>query len=233
MEDSKTPKTRARKAKSEAAVSALSISIFDLSGKQVKSVDIPAEIFDVKVNHTLLTQYIRVYNANQRQGNASTKGRSEVNGSTKKIYRQKGTGRARHGSKKPQNFIGGGVAGGPKPKDYSLRMNKKQKKQALFTALTSKARKNSISGFATDITEMEPKTAKMSTLLKNIGIHNNKVLVVASEMKKNGLVLASRNIPNVDLIQARNINPYEVMTHDRIIFVEDALTILKDHFLKA
>jgi large subunit ribosomal protein L4 len=106
--------------------------------KKEKIIDFPKEMFESIENKPLLAQAVRVYLANQRQGNASTKTRGEVHGTTKKVYKQKGTGRARHGAKKAPIFVGGGIAGGPKPRDYSLKLNKQQKKIALICALTLK-----------------------------------------------------------------------------------------------
>src|SRR3990172_10626024 len=117
----------------------LTLPVYGVDGKEKTPADLQKEIFSVEVNPRLLAQYVRVYLANQRQGNASTKTRGEVTGSTRKIYRQKGTGNARHGSIKAPIFVGGGITFGPKPRDYSLKMNKKQKTLALFSSLTVKA----------------------------------------------------------------------------------------------
>src|SRR3989339_216040 len=105
----------------------LSVRVFSIDGKEKKTIELNKNIFDVKVSPSLLAQAVRVYLANQRAGTASSKTRSEVVGSTRKIYRQKGTGKARHGSLKAPIFVGGGVVGGPKPRDFSLKINKKQK----------------------------------------------------------------------------------------------------------
>src|SRR3989338_9847754 len=106
----------------------------------------PKEIFAVEASPRLLAQYVRVYLANRRQGTASAKTRAEVKGSTRKIYKQKGTGKARHGDIKAPIFIGGGVVGGPIPRDFSLKFNKKQKRKVLFYALTLKLKQKDIFG---------------------------------------------------------------------------------------
>lgn len=210
----------------------LQISVYDLSGKEVKQIDLSKDLFDTKINKQLLAQYMRVYLANQRQGTASTKHRSEVVGSTKKIYRQKGTGNARHGSRKAPIFVGGGVQAGPKPRDYSLSMNKKQKRQALLASLSLKAQEGAITGLANEAVDMKIKTKDFATFISKSGHDNVKTLVVLSEVKKNGLVMSARNIENITIAQATTINPYMLLNSKKIIFVEDALTKLEDHFLK-
>ena len=116
----------------------LNIDVFDIKGKNVGSISLPESIFKAKVNPQVVAQAVRVYLANQRQGTSSTKTRGEVQGSTRKIYRQKGTGRARHGSIRAPIFVHGGVAFGPKPRDFSLKIPSKIKQQALFSAFSSK-----------------------------------------------------------------------------------------------
>ena len=108
----------------------LTIPVYGLDGKEKGAAELPKEIFTVEASPKLLAQYVRVYLVNRRQGTASTKTRGEVSGSTRKIYKQKGTGKARHGDIKAPIFTGGGVVGGPKPQDYSLKLNKKQTKKA-------------------------------------------------------------------------------------------------------
>ena len=219
-----------RKAKKESVD--MNISVYDLTGKEVKQLTLSEEMFAADINPQVLAQYVRVYLANQRQGTASTKHRSEVVGTTKKVYRQKGTGNARHGSKKAPIFVGGGVQAGPKPRDYSLSMNKKQKRQALFAALTKKAQEGVIAGLANEAVDMKVKTKDFAAFITKAGYENTKTLVVLPELKKSGLVLSARNVPNVELVQVTNINPYMLLNTKKVVFVEDALTKLADHFLK-
>ena len=126
--------------------SGLTVPVYDIKGKEKGTLILPKEAFAVSVKPQLLAQAVRVYQFNRRQGTASTKTRGEVTGSTRKIYRQKGTGRARHGDIKAPIFVGGGIVGGPKPKDYSLGINKKQKTKAFFGALTLKLKEKNILG---------------------------------------------------------------------------------------
>lgn len=224
-----TKKVTSKKPKQEVS---LQIAVYDLTGKEVKQISLSKDLFDTKVNKQVLAQYMRVYLANQRQGTASTKHRSEVVGSTKKIYRQKGTGNARHGARKAPIFVGGGVQAGPKPRDYSLNMNKKQKRQALFASLSVKAQEGAIAALANEAVDMNIKTKDFATFISKSGHENVKTLVILPEVKKNGLVMSARNIENITIAQATTINPYMLLNSKKIIFVEDALTKLEDHFLK-
>src|SRR6185437_7247197 len=124
--------------KEKSKVAPVSVDVVGIDGKVTGKIALPGEIFGEKLNKALLAQAVRVYLANQRQGNASTKTRGEVDGSTRKIYRQKGTGRARHGSVRAPIFVHGGIAHGPKPRDFSLTMPQKMKQKALFSALSTK-----------------------------------------------------------------------------------------------
>lgn len=225
-----TAKKPAAKKESK-AVKGLSIKMFALDGAEKEPVQVSEEIFGQKENKALIAQYIRVYLQNQRMGTANAKTRGEVIGSTRKIYRQKGTGGARHGSNKANIFRGGGVTFGPTPRDYSLDMNKKQKKQALFISLSMKMKENAIVGLEGSSLEIKPKTKDVSAFLKSLKIDTKKVLVVLPAVTKNGLMLSARNIPNVEITQSSTVNPYAVLNNKHIVFVGDALKTLESHFL--
>ncbi len=211
--------------------SGLSVSLYDLEGKEKGKIDLPKEIFTTETNNNLLAQYVRVYLSNQRQGTASTKTRSEVKASTRKIYRQKGTGRARHGALSAPIFVGGGIAFGPKPKDYSLKLNKKQRRKAFFSALALSYKDGNIAAVVDETLQIKPKTKKFASLLKNANLNEKKILLVLPEMKKNNLVLASRNIPRLTLKDTKSLNAFDVLNSEKIIFVKQALDLLKSHFL--
>ncbi len=211
--------------------SRLSLEIFSMTGEVVKTVELPKEIFDYEANPIVLAQYIRVYQANQRQGNASTKTRGEVTGSTRKIYRQKGTGKARHGSIKAPIFVGGGVVGGPKPRDYSLKINKKQRNQALFGSLTLKQKDHSIFGFTYNTKSFTPKTKQVSEFLKKLGNKLRNILFVLPKLEKNNFILAARNIKNVTMIDGMSLNAYEVLKAHTILINIEALEIMKKQFI--
>src|SRR3989338_4919632 len=135
-----------KKTETKKSSAGLTIPVYDLNGKEKGTVELAKEIFAVEASPKLLAQYVRVYLANRRQGTASTKTRGEITGSTRKIYKQKGTGRDRHGDIKAPIFVGGGTVGGPKPRDYSLKFNKKQTKKALFYSLSLKFKEQGIFG---------------------------------------------------------------------------------------
>ena len=205
----------------------LSLSIYNIDGKETKTVDLPKEVFAVKVNPSLMTQAVRIYLTNQRQGNVKVKTRSEVIGSTRKIYRQKGTGKARHGAIKAPIFVGGGVAHGPKQKDYHLKFNKKEKKQALFSALSTKLKEKKIFGLEEKALTMKPKTKAVVNFLKNLKLIGKNNLVIMKKMEKNNLILAMRNISNLSFVDVNSLNPYLILKSSSLIFVENALEVFK------
>lgn len=210
----------------------LSVPLYDISGKETGAMSLPKDIFSTKANKDLLAQYIHVYRTNQRQGTASTKTRAEVNKTTKKIYRQKGTGRARHGAKSAPIFVGGGVTFGPRPRTFHASVNKKQRRQALFGALTLSLKEHNIVGLSDKAFTIEPKTKNIAQLLKKIEFEHKKVLFVFPKMENSNLTKAVRNIDSTSLIDAKSLNAYEVLNANKIMFVESALPILVEHFGK-
>ncbi|MEI6532245.1 MAG: 50S ribosomal protein L4 [Candidatus Roizmanbacteria bacterium] len=208
----------------------VSINIYDISGKVVSEMEMPVEIFSVIVNESLLTQAIRVYQVNQRQGNASTKTRGEVVGSSRKIYKQKGTGNARHGNIRAPIFVGGGITGGPRSKDFELKMNKKQKVHALLTALTIKAQSNCIIGLDKSVLTMKPKTKEVGQFMKSVDL-NKSVLFVIPEAKQTGFYISAKNIPNISVVSANQINPYDIMKYSKIVLIEGSVNAISSHFL--
>ncbi|MGH9858113.1 MAG: 50S ribosomal protein L4, partial [Acidobacteriota bacterium] len=163
---------------------AVNVNVLGLDGKVIGKMSLPGEIFGEKVNKALLAQAVRVYLANQRQGNASTKTRGEVDGSTRKIYRQKGTGRARHGSLRAPIFVKGGIVFGPKPRDFSLSMPQKMKRKALFSALSAKIQDQQLTVMS-GLEDMKPKTKAFVALLKSLSMEDKKqkaLVITASDL---------------------------------------------------
>lgn len=225
----KSPKTvKTPKVEKKATLEA---QVFDMKGKASGTVNLREEIFGKKENKALIAHYMRVYLTNQRQGTVATKTRSEVVGTTKKIYRQKGTGGARHGSRKAPIFVGGGVTFGPQPREFSLSMNKKQKRQALFVALSTKAKENAVRILTEDGADMKPKTKVIADFINAVKIEGKKILFVLPKVTRNGFVLSARNIPEVEIVQADTINPYAVLHTKELIFVGDAMKKLEEHFI--
>lgn len=221
----KKPAVKAEKKTTEAPsaqkLEEMEIAIVGIDGKAKGKMSLPKELFKAPVNMQLLAQSVRVYLANQRAGGASTKTRGEVEGSTRKIYRQKGTGRARHGGIRAPIFVGGGIVFGPKPRDYRLTMPSKMRKTALISALTSQfAGKNII--VVDGMEDLESKTKKFASAFAHIGAVKKTLFVVPKESEK--LVRATRNIVNVDSMPIANMHAYAVISHDKIVFTKSALT---------
>lgn len=206
----------------------LSLSIYSIDGKIQKTIELPKEVFAVTVNPSLLAQAIRVYLINQRQGNVKVKTRGEVIGSTRKIYRQKGTGKARHGAIKAPIFVGGGIAHGPKQKEYNLKFNKKEKKLALYGVLSSKLKEKKIFGLDEKALTMDPKTKTIANFLKELKLVGKNNLMILKKLETNNLVLAMRNIPNLSFIDVNSLNPYMILKSSNLIFVENALEVFEN-----
>ncbi len=209
----------------------LTVEFFGIDGKVAGKVTLPDEIFGEKINKQLLAQAVRVYLANKRQGTASTKTRSEVDGSTRKIYRQKGTGRARHGSIRAPIFVHGGVVFGPKPRDFSLKLSKKMKRKALFSALSAKLIDGEIKVLS-GLEKIEPKTKKFVSVMKKLGIDEKKrkLLLVTSGDSEN-IHRAVRNVEGVDFTAAQRLNALQVLNNKHLLFMKDAIADMEKHFL--
>lgn len=205
----------------------LSVSVVGTDGKTSGSLTLSAELFGAKVNKDLLAQSVRVYLANQREGGARSKTRGMVEGSTRKIYRQKGTGKARHGSIRAPIFVGGGVVFGPVPRDYHLKMTKQMKRGALVSALSS--RKSDVI-VVDGLESLEAKTKSVAQSLVSAGATGKVLLVVAAG--STGLIRAARNIKGIDIIGAKDLHPYAVITHKKIVFTKSAMEESKVHFTK-
>lgn len=213
----------------------LKLSVYNTSGKSTETLTLPKEIFGVDINKTLMTQAVRVYLANQRRGTVKTKSRGEVNISTRKIYRQKGTGRARHGAASAPIFVGGGVAMGPRPRDYSMKLSQKAKQKALLSSLSSKVKDGEIMLVA-GLTKLEPKTKNMVTLLEKLQLLGKKqrLLLVTPRSSKDfdSVVRASRNIEAVTVVPSNLLNTYEILRAKQILLMKEAIEVLRETFLK-
>lgn len=210
----------------------LTVPVYDVKGKEKGELELPKEAFAYKINKPLIAQSLRVYQFNQRQGTASAKTRGEVKGSTRKIYRQKGTGRARHGSNKAPIFVGGGVVGGPKPRDYSLNITEKQKRIAIFSALSLLLKEKKIVGLEDKALEIEPKTKQVAQLIRDLKLVGKKIVFVLPKMEKSGFVLACRNVPEVSLVEVRSLNIFQILNCGQLIFLKESVEVFKKHFLK-
>ncbi len=193
-------------------------AVFDLAGKETEVITLPKEIFGQDINQTLLSQAVRVWQANQRQGNAHTKTRGEVRGGGKKPWRQKGTGRARQGSIRSPLWVGGGITFGPRTRDFAMKLSSKMRQAALRSALSAKLDDVVV---VKDFNLKEPKTKLAATAFKKLGL-SGKTLVILPEYSKEAL-LATRNMPSINLTTARDLSTYEVLAADKLVLAKDSL----------
>jgi len=191
------------------------------AGTASGTVELPAEIFDVQVNIPLIHQVVVAQLAAARQGSADTKTRAEVSGGGRKPYKQKGTGRARQGSIRAPQFVGGGVVHGPHPRDYSQRTPKKMKAAALRGALSDRARDGRIHVITEVVVGETPSTKAAKAALVALGLEGN--LLVAIDRQDDVAALSLRNVPAVHLIYVDQLNTYDVLVSDQVIFTSAAL----------
>ena len=197
------------------------VQLLNVNGEKVKDIKLNDNIFGITPNDIVLHDAIVLSMANSRQGTHSTKTRAEVSGGGRKPWRQKGTGNARQGSIRAVQWRKGGIAFGPKPRDYSKKQNKKVRRLALLSALSYKATDNEI--VLLDSIKFETnKTKEMLKLLNTLGLANSKVLLVIDELDEN-ICLASRNLGNVLIVLPTEVNTYDVVNSDKMVITEAAL----------
>jgi large subunit ribosomal protein L4 len=195
-------------------------------GREAGTVDLPAAIFEAPVNQHLIWESVKSYLGNQRQGTASAKNRAAVSGGGKKPWKQKGTGRARSGSNTSPLWPGGGVAFGPRPRDYTTRMNQKARRNALLGALSVRAREGQV--LMIDPPALDrPKTKAMADLLKTAGLEGKKVLWVFDKPGET-LLKSSRNLDRVATTDGGTLNTYELMNCECLVLTEGGLKSLME-----
>ena len=200
------------------------VSVYNIEGKEGGSIELNDAVFGVEVNEHLVHMAVVNQLANNRQGTQSAKTRSEVSGGGRKPWRQKGTGHARQGSTRAPQWTGGGIVFAPKPRDYSFKMNKKEKRIALLSALSSKAAESKIvvlDEFKLD----EIKTKKFVEVMNNLKVEN--ALVVLEGENKN-VVLSGRNIPSVKVTATNEINTYDVLKYTTLVVTKAAVEKLEE-----
>lgn len=202
------------------------VELLNLKGEKVKDINLNEEIFGITPNKAVLKDAIILTMASLRQGTHKTKNRSEVSGGGRKPWRQKGTGRARQGSIRAVQWVGGGNYGTPVPRDYSKKQNRKERQLALKSALSDKAIEKSII-VVENISLATPKTKEMVNLLETLKLDDKKVLMVVKEFDDN-LILASRNLQNVVLILAEEINVLDLVGTDVMLITEEALKTVEE-----
>lgn len=205
----------------------MKLDIYKIDGtKTAKKAELSDSIFAIEPNQVVLYEDVRRHLANKRQGTAKTKERSEIAGSTKKLFRQKGTGGARRGDTKSPLLRKGGTVFGPQPRDYSFKMNKKVRQLARKSALSVKAAENAImitQDFAFDI----PKTSKVAEILKAFDFANKKILLLTPATDVN-VFKSAKNIPNITVLEAGKPNTYQILHADVIIIQESAIPVLEN-----
>jgi len=207
-----------------------SIKVFNQEGKEVSELKLNEVIFDLPWNADLVHQAVRVALANKRQILASTKDRSEVSGGGRKPWRQKGTGRARHGSIRSPLWKGGGITFGPtKERNFKLKINKKMARQAFLTALSTKAKDSELL-VLDDLKLSAPKTKEMAKIMKNFSQVKNSLLVLAG--KNEDLKKAGRNLPNLRIINIDNLNILDILKYKHLIFTKDGIEYLNKKYGK-
>ena len=204
-------------------------AIYNISGKETgKKALLMDEIFGIEPNDHAIYLDVKQYLANRRQGTHKSKQRNEVAGSTRKLKRQKGTGVARSGSILSPLFPGGGRVFGPVPRDYSFKLNKKLKQLARKSALTYKAKEDAIK-VVEDFSMEAPKTKEFITITKNLDLEGKKILLILPESNRN-IALSARNLQNVKIVLASNINTYDVMNAGNILMAEGSVNVINQMF---
>ena len=200
------------------------VAIYDMKGKEVGKMDLSDAVFGVEINEHLVHMAVVQQLANNRQGTQKAKTRSEVSGGGRKPWRQKGTGHARQGSTRSPQWTGGGVVFAPVPRDYSFKLNKKEKRIALKSALTSRVQENKF--IVLDELKLdEIKTKKFQEVLNNLKV--NKALVVLNDNDQN-VMLSARNLPFIRTALTNTINVYDVMKYNTVIVTKDAVATIEE-----
>ena len=200
----------------------MEVSVLNIKGQETgRKVALNEAIFGIEPNDHVIYLDVKQHLANRRQGTAKSKERIEISGSTRKLGRQKGGGGARHGDINSPLLIGGGRVFGPKPRDYSFKLNKKVKTLARKSALTYKAQENAIV-VVEDFTLEAPKTKEFVNIAKNLKVDGKKMLLVMPESNKN-VCLSARNLQKAEVVLAENVNTYKIMNADVLVITENSL----------
>ena len=200
------------------------VAVLNMAGKEVGQIELNDAVFGVEINEHLVHMAVLQQLANNRQGTQKAKTRSEVSGGGKKPYRQKGTGHARQGSTRAPHYTGGGVVFAPVPRDYSFKLNKKEKRAALKSALTSRVVENKF--IVLDELKLdEIKTKKFVEVMNNLNV--NKALVVLNDMDKN-VIASAANIPTVKTAQTNELNVFDVLKYDTVVVTKAAVATIEE-----
>ncbi|MDO8451830.1 MAG: 50S ribosomal protein L4 [bacterium] len=210
------------------ATSGLQVKLLDTNGNDSGTIELPKKLFDASYGDAVLAQAVRVYLGNQREGGASTKTRGEVEGSTRKIYRQKGTGKARHGAVRAPIFVGGGIVFGPKPRSYHLSLPDSMRHAALSSALTSQRKKGNVI-IVDGLSALQPKTRVFAGALLAMGVPKGALIIAAP--KSHTVIRGARNIEGISILPASDINPYAVLRATKLVVMKEAVSVLAQTFI--
>ncbi|MGB9663543.1 MAG: 50S ribosomal protein L4 [Ignavibacteria bacterium] len=203
----------------------MKVDIYKIDGSLTgRQVELNPKVFDIQPNDHAIYLAVKAYLANQRQGTAKAKERSEVSGGGKKPWRQKGTGRARAGSIRSPLWVGGGTIFGPKPRDYEMKLPKKVKLLARLSALTYKAKSNQIV-VVEDFDFEQPKTKEMFNIIKSLNLSEKKTLLLTGSYAKN-IYLSGRNIPTLNVLEAQKASTYDILNNKVLLLQESALNLI-------
>ena len=200
------------------------VAVYNMEGKEVDKIELNDSIFGVEINEHLVHMAVLQQLANKRQGTQKAKTRSEVRGGGRKPWRQKGTGHARQGSTRSPQWTGGGVVFAPTPRDYSFKLNKKEKRAALKSALTSRVVENKF-GVVDELKLDEIKTKKFVEVLKNLNVE--KALVVLNDMDEK-VIASAANIPTVKTTQTNELNVFDVLKYDTVVVTKAAVATIEE-----
>jgi len=201
------------------------VAVYDMNGSQVDEIELSDAVFGIEPHAAVLHDAVVMQLASMRRGTHAVKNRAAVRGGGRKPWRQKGTGRARHGSIRSPLWVGGGVVFGPKPRSYAYKLPKKVRRLAMKSALSSKVKNDEL--IVLDDLKMEqPKTREMVKVLGNLKV-DRKALVVSSTYDEN-VALSARNIPGVKFVQAEGLNVYDILNHDKLILTRDAVARVEE-----
>jgi len=205
----------------------MELAVLNTQGNETgRKVKLTEEVFSVEPNDHAIWLDVKQFLANKRQGTHKAKEKSEVSGSTKKLHRQKGTGGSRKGSIKSGTFVGGARIHGPRPRDYSFKLNKKLKQVARKSALSYKAQENNIIVLE-EFNLNSPKTKEYISILENLKLNDSKTLMVVSDYNKN-LYLSSRNLAKARVMKAADLNTYEIMNAKNVILLENSVKAIEE-----
>lgn len=205
------------------------IDVYDINGKVVEQMDLLDELFAAEISEYCVHSVVKNHLANKRQGTQSAKTRAEVSGGGRKPWRQKGTGRARQGSTRSPQWVGGGVVFAPKPRDYSYKINKKIKRIAIKSVLTDKVNNQKLV-VLNELKFDAPKTKQFAETMKNLKINDKKALFVTAENDQN-VVRSGRNIKGVSIAFADVINTYDVINNEILVMTKDAVLRAQEVFI--